>query len=144
MAYCTRENLTDYVLAAYLTKADEMNSGCVERHIAQVAEEIDGALLQGGYSLPLESVPGKVKHIASVMAAYRAIGNITTLMASESTTGNEWIPLQSQYKQALKDLEAIRSGAIQLFPQPEPEPTKDALAVSTSHRLFGANTWSKY
>ena len=94
MSYCTTADLQDYVLAAYLAKAEELNAGAAARHIATVTEEIDGALLQAGYSLPLERVPGKLRHIAAVIAAYRTVSNVTSLMSQDTGTGNDWVRLQ--------------------------------------------------
>ncbi|MDY6904091.1 MAG: phage protein Gp36 family protein [Thermodesulfobacteriota bacterium] len=147
MAFCERAELEDYVLAAYLDKADEINPGCVARHIDQVGEEIEGALLQGGYDLPLPSVPGKVTHINAVISAYRSIGNITSLMASEGSTGNEWIPLQTQYKEALKTLAAIREGKVMLFPEDaggDVAPDDDAIMVEAPEKIWTDDVLSRF
>lgn len=111
--YCERTDLTAYVLEAYLTAAEEQTPGIVDKTLANVFGEIDDAL-RPLYRLPLETVPVTLNRIAAVMVAYRVIGAITSLMSSESSGGNEWIPLQTQYKAALKDLAAIRSGKMDI------------------------------
>lgn len=142
--YCSRDDLKDHVLDAYLTAAEGKNPGCVERHMGQVSAEIDEALGEAGYNLPLPSVPAKLRHVASVISAWRIVGNITSLMASEGSTGNEWIPLQTQFKQALKDLEAIRTGDVQLFSDPEPVLDRAGIEVVSEKRRFDHKTWSKF
>lgn len=111
--YCKRADLTDYVLAAYLDAAEEQSPGIVDKTIANVSGEIDDAL-RPLYRLPLDTVPVTLNRIAAVMVGYRVIGAITSLMSSEASGGNEWIPLQTQYKAALKDLDAIRSKCMDL------------------------------
>lgn len=142
--YCQRSDLNDYVLEAYLSKAEELNPGCADRHLATVEEEIDGALLQGGYALPLERVPGKLRHIAAVLAAYRTVSGITSLMQESGTAGNEFLGLQTQHKQTLKDLEDIRSGNLDLFPSSAPEPVSERIDVKAPPRIFGDDTWGKF
>lgn len=143
--YCARDHLKDHVLDAYLTAAEGQNPGCVERHMAQVTAEIDEALREAGYGLPLPSVPAKLRHIAAVISAWRIVGGITTLMASEGSTGNEWIPLQTQFKQALRDLDLIRRGDLRLFSEPTPTQDRDGgVEVVSGPRRFGDETWRRY
>lgn len=141
--YCEAGDLKDYVLEAYLAKAEELNPGAGARHIATVAEEIDGALLQAGHSLPLERVPGKLRHIAAVIAAYRTVSNVTSLMSQDTGAGNDWVGLQTLHKQAVADLAAIRAGTLDLFPTNEPEPDV-GIRVSSPPRLFGDDAWRRY
>lgn len=111
--YCQRTDLTDYLLEAYLTAADEQTPGIVDKSIANVGREIDDAL-RARFVLPLSEVPGTLTRIAAVIAAYRIVGSITSMMASEGGSSNEWIPLQTQYKQAVKELELIRTGSLNI------------------------------
>jgi len=141
--YCDADDLKDYVLEAYLTKAEELNEGAAERHIANVEEEVESALLQAGYHLPLKRVPGKLNTIAAVIAAYRTVSNITSIMSQDSGSGNDWVGLQTQYKQALKDLDAIRNGTLQLYPVEDPEPVSE-ISVSTKPKLFDEKTWGRF
>ncbi len=111
--YCQRADLTDYVLNAYLVAAEEQTPGIVEKTIGNVSGEIDDAL-RARFELPLRQVPGTLTRIASVIAGYRIVGAITSVMAAEGGSNNEWIPLQTQYRQAVKDLEAIRDGHLDI------------------------------
>jgi phage gp36-like protein len=111
--YCQKTDLTGYVLNAYLTAAEEQTPGIVDQTLANVSGEIDDAL-RSRFELPLAEVPGTLTRIAAVMASYRIVGAITSVMASEGGSNNEWIPLQTQYKQAVKDLEAVRSGKLDI------------------------------
>jgi len=142
--YCGSDDLKDYVLEAYLAKAEELNPGGAERHLAQVSEEIDGALLQAGHALPLKRVPGKLKQLAAVITAFRVVSNITSLMQDSGTSGNEWLGLQTLHKQAVKDLDSIRSGDLDLFPTVDPEPAEHGLEVSTQPRIFGDDVWRRF
>lgn len=137
--YCQRSDLTDYVLAAYLDAAEEQSPGIVDKTMANVAGEIDDAL-RPSFVMPLSTVPATLTRIAAVMSAYRVVGAITSLMSTETSGGNEWIPLQSQYKQAVKDLAAIRDarmdiGLEELGEQPA---QGEAMATVTRPRMdFG-------
>jgi len=109
--YCERADLKDYVLEAYLTAAEEQTEGIVEKTIRNVSGEIDDAL-RSRFELPLTKTPDTIKRIAAVIVSYRVVGGITSLMNSEGGNNNDWIPLQTQYKQAVKDLEAIREARL--------------------------------
>ncbi|MGE4195328.1 MAG: DUF1320 domain-containing protein [Pseudodesulfovibrio sp.] len=109
--YCERTDLTDYVLEAYLTAAENQTAGIVDKTIANVSGEIDDAL-RARFELPLVSTPNTLKRIAAVIVSYRVVGGITSLMTSEGGSNNDWIPLQTQYKQAVRDLESIRDGKL--------------------------------
>lgn len=111
--YCERVDLTDYVLEAYLTAAEEQTVGIVAKTIRNVSGEIDDAL-RARFELPLIQTPDTLKRIAAVMTAYRVVGGITSLMNSEGGSNNDWIPLQTQYKQAVKDLESIRDAKLNI------------------------------
>jgi len=111
--YCERADLTDYVLEAYLTAAEEQTPGIVAKTIQNVSGEIDDAL-RARFELPLATVPGTLKRIAAVIVSYRVVGGITSLMTSEGGSNNDWIPLQTQYKQAVKDLEAVRAANLDI------------------------------
>lgn len=111
--YCERADLTDYVLEAYLTAAEEQTPGIVAKTIQNVSGEIDDAL-RARFELPLATVPDTLKRIAAVIVSYRVVGGITSLMTSEGGSNNDWIPLQTQYKQAVKDLEAVRAANLDI------------------------------
>lgn len=137
--YCERPDLTDYVLDAYLTAAEEQKPNIVENSIKNVSGEIDDALRRY-YILPLTVIPATIKRICAVLAAYRVVGAITTFVDSESSSGNEWIPLQTNYKDAKKDLAAIRDGKMDLELErlgAEPSDDDTEIAVITRPSTFG-------
>jgi phage gp36-like protein len=140
--YCQRTDLTDYVLDAYLTAAEEQTPGIVDKTLVNVAREIDDAL-RARFVLPLATVPGTLTRIAAVLAAYRIVGAITSVMSSEGGAANEWIPLQTQYKQAVRDLEAVRSGALNIGLQELGEESRvdGELEVRTRQPLFDFRGW---
>lgn len=111
MQYCTREGITDLLLAAYVAKCEELNPGIVDRTIDAVSGEVAG-LLAARYPQPWPYVPDIISYITSVIAAYRIVEAITSLVTTEGQTGNEWIPLQKQWKYCtdlLDDLVKARS-----------------------------------
>ena len=97
MQFCTREQITDLLLAAYVGKCEELNPGIVERTITAVTGEVTG-LLMARYPQPWPYVPPIVSYVVSVIAAYRIVQAITSLVTSEAATENEWLPLQKQWK----------------------------------------------
>lgn len=140
--YCNQTDLTEYVLEAYLTAAEEQTPGIVEKTLANVAGEIDDAL-RARFMLPLFSVPSTLKRIASVLASYRIVGGITSVISSEAGSNNEWIPLQTQYKQAVKDLEAVRTGSLNigLVERGETQRSDDSMIVVTRKKVLDMEGW---
>ncbi len=138
-AYCTVDDLESYVLAAYMTSAENLRPGIRARHIAQVSAEIDEALAPL-YQVPLVPVPATVRRVCAVMAAYRVIGEITTLVTEEGTTKNEWIPLQSQDKQARADLAAMRAGKSG-YGLDGYERVEQSVIVRAGRPVFGDRFW---
>jgi phage gp36-like protein len=137
--YCERADLTDYVLEAYLVAADEQKPGVVDKTIAQVSEEMNDTL-RSLYILPLPTVPPTIKRICAVIAAYRAVGSVTSLMDSSGSSGNDFLTLQTQYKEALKDKELLRQGKLdlgleELGAEPQEEAGTSAVVV-TSPKKF--------
>ena len=55
-------------------------------------------------------MPELIRYIAGVISAYRIVEAITTLVDSEATVDNEWLPLQKQWKYCTELLEDIRDG----------------------------------
>lgn len=142
MAYCEASDLNEYLLQAYLDKIEEINPGSTARHIAQASAEIDEAL-RANHELPLASVPATVRRICAVTASWRLVGEITTLMDTEASSGNEWLPLQTLYRQALKDLDAIREGKPG-YGLDDSAPEAGGIDVRESERLFTDDLWSKF
>ena len=109
MLLCNQSDLSDYLLKGYLDACEAQNPGLAERTIAAVSGEIFD-LLAYRYPAPWPSVPAVVRYIASVISAYRTAEAITTLVASEGTSENEWIPLQKEWKRATAMLDEIANG----------------------------------
>ena len=97
MLLCNRAQITDLLLAAYVAKCEEMNPGIVDRTIEAVSGEVAG-LLAPRYPQPWPYAPKIVSYIASVIAAYRIVEAITSLVDTEGSTENQWLPLQKQWK----------------------------------------------
>lgn len=114
MAWCVRNDLTQYVLEQYLSAADENTPDIVERSIAGVDAEINEALTAGGY--PLSGTSATLTRIAAVLSAWRSVGAITSLVDSEGSTNNEWQPLLHERNRAESELAKIRKGGFDPFP----------------------------
>lgn len=84
-------------------------SGLVDRTVAAVTGEIM-SMLSYRYPQPWPTVPELIRYIAGVISAYRIVEAITTLVDSEATVDNEWLPLQKQWRYCTELLEDIRDG----------------------------------
>jgi phage gp36-like protein len=142
MAYCEAADLNTYLLQAYLARIEEINPGSTARQIAQVSAEIDEAL-RANHDLPLHSVPATVRRICAVVAAWRLVGEITSLMDTEASSGNEWVPLQGLYRQALKDLDSIREGKPG-YGLDDRAPEAGGVDVAAQDRMFTEDLWGKF
>lgn len=111
--YCTRANIEEYILPGYLDSAEQEQVGIVDKHITQVTNEIDDAL-RSLYELPITTVPSTIKRICAVIAGYRILGSITSMVNSEATSNNEFFYIQDQWKVSMKELEKIREGKFPL------------------------------
>jgi len=138
-AYCTTDDLESYVLPAYLTSAEGLRPGIRARHIGQVSAEIDDALAPL-YQVPLSPIPATVNRVCAVLAAYRVIGEITTIVTEDGTTKNEWIPLQGLEKQARTDLDAMRAGKSG-YGLDGYELVDRAVIVKSGRPIFGDRFW---
>jgi hypothetical protein len=139
--YCTEDDLTEYILAAYLTKIEEINPGTISRTLENVSGEITEAIAQGGYSIPDTGSSAVLKRICAVMTAYRVVGDITSLMNTEASTGNEWLPLQRLHTKAEKDLDSIRAGKLDPFPD---QIDDSGISVSAPPAMFSADVWENF
>ncbi|MDR2055664.1 MAG: DUF1320 domain-containing protein [Desulfovibrio sp.] len=113
MPLCTVDDLKDYLHAGYLAACEKQNPGLAERTIAAVSGEVTD-MLRRRYPLPWPEVPALVRYVAAVIAAYRTVEAITTLVSTEGTTENEWIPLQNEWKRATEMLEKLSTGKLKL------------------------------
>lgn len=82
--------------------------GIVERTIEAVSGEV-GDALSYRYPQPWPYVPELVRYIAAVISAYRVVEAITSLVNTEASSDNEWIPLQKQWKYCTDLLKDIAS-----------------------------------
>lgn len=143
MNYCTRTDLTDYLLADYLTAADNQQKGTVDKAITNVCAEMTEALIAGGYTVTADVIPAAVKRICSAIAAYRSIGAITSLITSEDGNENDYLPLQRLAERADKEMALIREGKFPLAaPAAETSRSDDTVAVVTQPGKF--KDWSRY
>lgn len=113
MLLCDRAAIVDLLHAKYVEACEKQNQGIVERTIEAVSGEIGNALSYR-YPQPWPSVPELVRYIAAVLSAYRVVEAITSLVSSEASDNNEWIPLQSQWKHCNGLLKDIRDGKLKL------------------------------
>ena len=136
MLFCTRDQITDLLLANYVAACEEQNPGLVERTIEAVSGEI-ATVLSYRYPQPWPSVPDIIRYIASVISAYRTVEAITSLVGSEAIDDNEWIPLQKQWKYCTEMLKDIRDGKLKL-PLDEAHPDREdpTFAVSSTKPFF--------
>lgn len=141
--YITRTDLTDHVLEVYLKAADKQSEGTVAKAISNVEAEMAEALISGGYTVTADSIPATVKRVCSVIAAYNSVSAITTLVTTEASSDNEFLPLQRKAERAEKVLDLIREGKIRLAaPATENAQPNDGVVVLSTRSRF--NDWSKF
>lgn len=113
--YATSADLPDYLLQTYIDKAEEFNPGIVARSLEAVSREAGEAMTIAGYQLPSgETVPATLRRIVATIAAYRVLGAITSLVADEGGSDNEFLVVQRIAAQSTRDLLAIREGRFNL------------------------------
>lgn len=123
MLLCRREHIVDLLHAKYMEACEKQNPGLVERTIEAVSGEVSDALSYR-YPQPWPYVPELVRYIAAVISAYRVVEGITSLVDTEESGDNEWIPLQKQWKYCTDLLEDIASGKRKL-PLSEANPDRE-------------------
>ncbi len=134
MNFCEQTDLADYLLQAYITKIDEISPGSTLSQVETVSAEIAECLKIGGYGEAAETT-ALLRRICAVIVAWRCVAEITTLMETEAVSSNEWLPLQRQYNDAVKDLRDIRDGKLDPFPGVADSEGGD-VQVSAPDRLF--------
>ena len=132
MLLCTRDHIIDLLHAEYVAACEEQNPGLVERTIEAVSGEI-GDALSYRYPQPWPFVPELVRYIAAVISAYRVVEAITSLVSTEASADNEWIPLQKQWKYVTDLLDDIVRGRLKL-PLPEANPDREEASVAVMAR----------
>jgi len=134
--YCLPRHVTDLILAAVATAAEQLNPGLVERSIDDATAEV-ASLLAHRYRQPFRVVPEIVRWIVSVVAAWRVVGGITSLMDTEAASDNQWLPIQNQYKRAWDLLEQLAAGKIKLgLEDGDPDREKAHVAVVAPKPIF--------
>lgn len=136
MLLCRREHIVDLLHAKYMEACEKQNPDLVERTIEAVSGEVSDALSYR-YPQPWPYVPELVRYIAAVISAYRVVEGITSLVDTEESGDNEWIPLQKQWKYCTDLLEDIASGKRKL-PLSEANPDREdpTFAVVSRPPLF--------
>ena len=132
MNLCTRAHIIDLLHAGYVAACEEQNPGIVERTIEAVSGEI-GDALSYRYPQPWPYVPEIVRYIAAVTSAYRVVEAITSLVDTEESGDNEWIPLQKQWKYCMDLLDQIARGKLKL-PLEETNPDREEASVAVFSR----------
>lgn len=132
MILCERAHIIDLLHKEYVIACEEQNPGLVERTIEAVSGEI-GDALSYRYPQPWPYVPELVRYIAAVISAYRVVEAITTLVDTEASSDNEWIPLQKQWKYVTDLLEDIVRGRLKL-PLEEANPDREEASVAVVSR----------
>ena len=128
MILCGRKAVLDLMHPDYVTACEEQNPGLVDRTIEAVSGEIADALSYR-YPQPWPYVPELVRYIAAVISAYRVVEAITSLVDTEVSSDNEWLPLQKQWKYCTDLLEDIASGK-QKLPLEEANPDREEASVA--------------
>ena len=136
MLLCRREHIIDLLHAKYVAACEEQNPGLVERTIEAVSGEVSDARSYR-YPQPWPYVPELVRYITAVISAYRVVEGITSLVDTEASSDNEWLPLQKQWKYCTDLLEDIVSGK-QKLPLSEANPDREdpTFAVVSRPPLF--------
>ncbi len=136
MRLCNEEHVKDLLLDKYIQACEELNNDLTARTIDAVSGEI-GDMLAYRYPQPWPCVPELVRYIASVIAAYRVVKAITSLVDTEADSENEWLPLQKQWKYATGLLEDIAKGRLKL-PLEESHPDREdpSFVVVTKEPFF--------
>ena len=132
MILCSREHIVDLLHAKYVEACEKQNPGLVERTIEAVSGEI-GDALSYRYPQPWPYVPEIVRYIAAVTSAYRVVEAITSLVDTEQSGDNEWIPLQKQWKYCMDLLDQIARGQLKL-PLEETNPDREEASVAVFSR----------
>jgi hypothetical protein len=143
--FCELADVKKYVHYQYLEKLDEIRPGAVDIHIGQVNGEVSEAVLQGGFALPAVNTSATLRRIAGVMSAWYCVCAITSVMDTEAGSNNEWIPLQKNYERAMKDLDSIREGLLNPFPEDISETASGGgVSVVVPLQMFDSEFWERF
>lgn len=112
VTYCEENDLKQYLLSDYLKAAEEINEGIVFASIENASGEI-AEMLSEKYTVP-NPPPAVIRRICSVMAAYRVVSAITTLVKEEGSSNNDFLPLQRLYTESMNTLKSIAAGGLKI------------------------------
>jgi len=136
MQFCTRGHILDLLYEPFVSKAEELNPGLVERTVCDVSGEV-ADLLSYRYPQPWPHVPELIRYITAVIAAYRVVEAITTLVDTESSSDNEWLPLQKQWEYCRELLDDLAKGKLKLpFEDEFADREEPSVAVISGGRGF--------
>lgn len=139
MAYCTQADLvlrfgTDELVQ--LTDKDgelgAVDTGVLEQAIADADAEIDGYLADGGYTLPLSTVPARIKRHSCAIARYYLYDNRRPDV------------VQQGYDRALNWLEGVASGKIKLGDEERDASTSPGIAAPTRTMTYDDDWADQY
>ena len=142
MSYCTLAQLTERYGATMLVQLsdrggdeapEEADAELFDRAIADADALIDG-YLRKRYALPLPALPRLVTDLSLRIAIYYAHGQVVT------------DKVRDDYRDALKTLEKIAQGLVELDLDGAEPPASGASEVRTNepHRPFSADTMKGY
>jgi phage gp36-like protein len=123
--YAEPRHVTDLILSAVTEAAEALNDDLVARCLADATGEV-ASLLAARYRQPMSPVPAIIRWITSVIAAWRVVGAITSLMDTEASSDNQWLPIQTQYKRAWEILDALAKGRLKLPAADYSDPDREA------------------
>ncbi len=135
--YCRQEHVTDLILSQVVEAAEALNADLVARSIENATGEVK-SLLSARYKPFSEPVPEVIRWITSVIAAWRVVGAITSLMDTESSSDNQWLPIQKQYERAWDLLDDLAKGRTKLATVDGEDPDRETphFAVISPGKYF--------
>jgi len=140
MSYAALTDLQKVLNAMVLLDlADDSDSGTIDTTLTDNALEtagleIDVYLVEGGYTLPLDPLPNIIPKLAVDIAVFN-------LYARRQGPPEHW---QKRYDNAIKMLEAIKSGDLSLGMHDPHASNSDAAAVSSQDRIFDRDTLKNF
>lgn len=119
--YSSQGQIEKLVYKPFLEAAENKIPGLISDTIAAVSNEIDERL-SVRWVVPFAATPALVGYICSVLSAYRIVGALTSLMDTEASNDNQWIPLQKQWQKAMQLLDQLATpGSNVRLPYPAEE-----------------------
>ncbi len=143
MAYCTLDDIVKKRISEedLIGLTDDYGDGVLDAEvvsgaIAEADELIDGYLRTRDFELPLATVPGVLRRLSAAIATYLLYGRRPHLETPER--------VKNDYTGALKTLEKIQRGEIQIGAGEPATEAPGTLQTSAPEKLFGSDTLDKY